>query len=129
MRRRHVENREQLLAPALHRVQAAPPLNAARVVRMEALILGLAQAQNQANEIAAANAHAQAQQQEALDRVENVGEIALIEQRGMAGIVAAINSNVKGLMVTTNQILAITTRTHALVQTIHRRGVGAGVSQ
>jgi hypothetical protein len=96
---------------------------------MEALLVGLAQAQNQANEVAAANARAQAEAQEALDRVENVGEIALIEQRGMAGIIATINTNVKGLVVTTGQILGITTRTHALVQTIHRRGVGAGVSQ
>ena len=130
MRRRHVEEaREQLLAPAIARIQATPPLNAARVLRMEALVIGVAQTQNQIAELAAASARAHAEHQETLGRVETVGETALIEQRGMAGIIATINTNVKGLVVTTGQILGITTRTHALVQTIHRRGVGAGVSQ
>lgn len=131
MRRRHLQNRNSLFGTITAQAsETGPrPVNNARHARMEALLIGLNQAQQQANEMAAANAAAQAEAQDAVGRVENTTSSTLAQQTGMSKIVAAINTNVKGLMLTANQILGITTKTHALVQTIHRRGLGAGVSQ
>jgi hypothetical protein len=110
-------------------LQGPGSANNARHKRMEALLVGLSQGQQQLIDLGVVNVAAQAEAQDSLGRVENTTSSTLAQQTGMSKIVATINKNVKGLMVTTNQILGITTRTHALVQTIHRRGLGAGVSQ